>query len=89
MGEVSQLEERLLKEHGPLMSGAALQRALGFRTAAAFKKALRNGHLHLNVFHIEGRRGLFCLTSDVAGWLERVASQPASQTTQKGGNGMP
>lgn len=76
--------ERLLREHGPLLGGDALPKALGFRTTAAMKKAMRSGHLRLNIFHIEGRRGLFCLTTDVAAWLEEVSTtgkQPPSAET--------
>lgn len=74
MGQVTELGEWLLRQHGPLLGGSDLTRALGFRTVVALKKARRSGHLHLNIFHIAGRRGPFCLTTDVAAWLEQVAN---------------
>ena len=73
MGRDDELAAQLLREYGPLLGGPALTRALGFRTGAALKKALRSEHLRLKIFHIEGRRGLFCLTTDVAAWLGQVS----------------
>lgn len=71
------LQQQLLEKYGPLLGGDDLPRALGFRTSAAMKKAWREKALHLNFFRIPGRRGLFCLTGDVATWLSEVAAEPA------------
>ncbi len=71
------LQQQLLEKYGPLLGGDDLARALGYRTSAAMKKAWREKVLTLNFFRIPGRRGLYCLTGDVATWLCEVASHPA------------
>lgn len=88
MVQASELQRQLLEQYGPLMGGEELSRALGFRTTAAMKKAWREGVLRLSLFRIEGRRGLFCLTGDVAAWLAEAAAQvpgPAGQFQRSGG----
>jgi hypothetical protein len=68
----------MLKEHGPLLGGQALYAALGFRTYAAFHRAHQRGEIGVHVFIIEGRRGMFALTVDVACWLEQQANAGAN-----------
>lgn len=80
MGQLSDLGEHLLKQHGPLIGNQDLTKVLGFRTSAAMKKAIRTGHLRLNIFHIEGRRGVFCLTTDVAAWLQQISAAAVTST---------
>lgn len=70
-----ELQQQLLDKYGPILGGDDLRRALGYRTTAAMKKAWRSGQLKLNIFQIEGRRGLFSLSSDVASWLAAVAAK--------------
>lgn len=70
--QVAALEEyraSLIAQYGPLIGGRDLVRSLGFRTQAAFDKARREQRLPIRVFRIEGRRGRFALTLDVAQWL--------------------
>jgi len=60
--------------YGPLMGGAALYRALGYDTYAAFRRCRAKGELGVRVFPIPARRGAYALTKDVAAWLyERAA----------------
>lgn len=59
----------MLKEFGPLMGGEELRRALGYRTWAAFARAVRVNAVGIPVFEIPSRRGRFALTTDVAQWL--------------------
>lgn len=63
------LKEKMLKEFGPLMGGEPLRRALGFKTWAAFARAVRSSAAGIPVFEIPSRRGRFALTTDVAEWL--------------------
>lgn len=63
------LAETMLKEFGPLMGGEELRRALGYRTGAAFARAVRMGTIGIPLFEIPNRRGRFALTIDVAKWL--------------------
>lgn len=59
----------MLKEFGPLMGGEELRRALGYRSWAAFARAVRTNTVGIRIFEIPNRRGRFALTSDVAEWL--------------------
>jgi hypothetical protein len=56
-------------QHGPLMSGAALSKALGFQTMSAFRQAHRREMLLIHVFSINHKKGKYALTEDVAYWL--------------------
>lgn len=75
------LEQALLERFGPLIGGADLRRALGFRSDVTFHRAARQGQLPVKVFKIEGRRGKYALTTEVAQWLCRVsADRPLPQS---------
>jgi len=65
----------LLQEHGPLMSGEALWRSIGFKNAAAFRQAKYQRRLCVPVFSIPQRRGTFALTKDVADWIGMQARE--------------
>jgi len=84
------LVETMLKEFGPLMSGEELRRALGYRTWAAFARAVRMGTIGIPVFEIPNRRGRFALTIDVAKWLialrgEIFTPMPSQSETDRQG----
>lgn len=72
------LEKDLLREFGPLIGGVELQRALGFKSAVTFRRAARLGQLPVKVFEVQGRRGKFALTSDVARWLNKVSGKSSN-----------
>ena len=55
--------------HGPVMGGVALRKALGYQSYAAFRLARAKGELGVRVFHLPKRRGVFGMTTEVAGWL--------------------
>lgn len=59
---------------GPVIGGEPLATALGFPSLGAFRRALSRGNVGVPVFQIEGRRGRFALTRDVAAWLARQAA---------------
>lgn len=59
---------------GPLMGGEALAKALGCPTTAALRQSLSRGPTPIKLFKIEGRRGRFALTQDVAEWISRQAA---------------
>lgn len=63
------LEARLIRTLGPIVGGSALSRALGYPSQGAFRKALVRGRLPVRVFELDGRRGRFAFTSDIAEWL--------------------
>ena len=64
----------MLAEYGPLLGGKELRNALGYSSPAAFWQARRRGNILVRTFRIEGRRGTFALTTDVARWLRDTAS---------------
>lgn len=68
------LARALMERFGPLMGGADLRRALGFRSDVTFHRAARLGQLPVKVFKIEGRRGKYALTTEVAQWLCRIST---------------
>lgn len=73
------MKEQMLKEFGPLMGGEGLRRALGYRTAPAFARAVRLKTVGVHVFEIPGRRGKFALTADVVTWLANLSQQPTDK----------
>lgn len=76
--------EKLWDEYGPLLDSRALCRVLHFRTPNALNVAHAQGRLPFAVFNIEGRRGLFAQTLDVARWVESSSGCPpnASEYSQ-------
>lgn len=74
-----QIRMDLVARHGPLLSGDALRRALGYPTLAAMRQSIARETFPVPTFLIDGRRGRFALTWDVARWLATRA-QPQSQT---------
>lgn len=71
--EIQDLKTRMHVEHGPLLQGSALYRALGYNTYAAFHRARQRGDIGVHIFPIVGRRGIFALTEEVANWIIKQA----------------
>ena len=69
--------QELSSRYGELIGGDRLRHVLGFPTLASLKQALRRKTLTLPTFFIEGRRGRFALTSDVARWLIKTKNNGA------------
>ena len=63
------LRETLVEEFGYIMGAAGLRRAFGFATQAALRVAITKGHLPVNVFTMDGRKGPFAFTLEVAASL--------------------
>lgn len=69
----SRIEHSLVKDFGHLIGSSSLWRALGYPTATAFQRAQERGTLDaLPLFKIARRRGVFCLTEDLAGYLAKA-----------------
>lgn len=64
-----EIEEQLLRLHGPMITGDALRAALGYPTMEAFRQALSRKTVPIPVFSIALRRGKFALVQDLAHWL--------------------
>lgn len=66
---VEQLYEDLRARNGPILGGADLAQAMGYRSLAAFRQARRRGQVEVVLFTLPNRRGVFALGLDVAEWL--------------------
>ena len=58
--------------YGPLIGGKDLVQVLGFKTSAAFRRAVRMNMLGVKTFNIEARRGKFAFSKDVDEWLKKL-----------------
>ena len=76
------MAETLLKDNGPLICGERLWRALGFRSAAAFRQAKSRAKLGVRVFNLPSRRGTFAYTSDVADWLAALSQDAGHEVAE-------
>jgi len=66
---LEELESRLTRSLGAIVGGITLSRTLGYRTQGAFRQALARKRVPVPVFALEGRRGRFAYTGDIARWL--------------------
>ena len=73
---LKEINAEFLGQCGPLLSGANLQKALGYDDIADFESAQVAGDLPVRTFEIEGRSGQFAYSWDVACWLIRVGQLP-------------
>lgn len=69
------LSQKTYEQYGPIMGGKDLWKALGYKTFAAFARALDKSTIGVKVFRIEGRRGWFAMTEDVVNWLNQLKEQ--------------
>lgn len=65
----------LFKEHGPLLSGDALWRALGYVSADAFRQARSRGRVPVRTFKLEGRRAIYARTDDISAWISKLGEE--------------
>lgn len=66
---IKDLQEQLTRLYGPLLASRDLWKVLGYASPAAYRQARIRGTLPVAEFEIEGRRGRFALTQEVARWL--------------------
>lgn len=75
MTESIEIENDLIEKHGHLIGGVELMSVLGFRTMPAFRKAIRENRVGIEVFKMPGRQGKFALTKDVSNFLEKIRKE--------------
>ena len=63
----------LTVHYGPMIGGADLFKALGYKNGQAFRQAQRKNRLGVRVFNVPSRQGKYALTADVAAWLAAVS----------------
>jgi hypothetical protein len=76
------LRDEMYREHGPLLTGMPLAKALGYRSTAAMRFALAHRRLPIRVFQIAGRRGNYAFTNDVATWLLSLGQTRSMATSE-------
>lgn len=75
------IRAELLGRYGELLTGQVLQRCLGFRSLRSFQRALSEGRIPVPTFTLEGRRGTYARTRDVAAWLASLGHGAGSHPT--------
>lgn len=73
--EANRKQWRSAADHGPLLSGEPLWKALGYPSAVSFRKACSRGHVAVPIFRLPHRRGFYAFTKDVAHWLEKLETE--------------
>ncbi len=81
------LEQDLLHRYGPVIGQADLCKALGYKSADAFRQALARGVLPVPVFAIAHRRGKFALAKDIAQWIAQLRHQAPVSARGSGRSG--
>lgn len=71
----------LEQKYGPMVSGQAMWRLLGYRTGVDFRQAAMRGVLPVQVFTNPEHKGEFAWIRDVAAWL--VTLEANGRTTKK------
>ena len=72
------LKTQMIATFGPTIGGSDLYAALGFKTYSAFYRSYKRNEIGVPVFTLNGRRGWFALTEEVAEWLARNRSNSSS-----------
>jgi hypothetical protein len=70
--------DHLMEKYGPLLDSGALAQVLKFPTVGAFDRALRRGHVGIQVHTLPHRPGVFSLATEVAQFLADIQVQPSS-----------
>lgn len=70
--------DHLMEKYGPLLDSGALAQVLKFPTIGAFDRALRRGHVGIQVHALPHRPGVFSLATEVAQFLAGIQAQPSS-----------
>lgn len=73
-----ELANELQSNFGPLMSGEALWKTLGFTSAGAFRQSKSQDRLEIPAFSLPNRRGTYAFTKHVAHWLKQKAEEAES-----------
>lgn len=65
------LEKDLLELYGPVLTGEALLKSLGYVSKAAFRQSLVRKTVPVPVFELDNRRGKYALAKDIAHYLAK------------------
>lgn len=78
-------ERRLILALGATVGGDTLSKALGYPSQDAFRKAYQRGRLPVATFELNGRRGRFAASADIAHWLWCQRTAPAKHCLKNEG----
>ena len=74
-----EIERKLIREWGLLLSGEGLARALGYRSVGTMRQAIKTRTLPVPFFSIKDRRGKFVLAKHAARYAAEVSSNRDSE----------
>ena len=69
-----ELIHKLEMQYGHIIHGQDLARCLGFANTDALRQAICREKVPIHIFSIEGRRGKFAYTKDVAYWIAALST---------------
>ena len=69
------LEHDFISQYGPVLTGDALIKCLGYPTKSALRQAIAKDKVDVPIFHLKNRKGQFALSKDVAQWLAMQRNQ--------------
>lgn len=69
------LHQSLTGTYGPLMDSHSICRVLYYPSVSALQAAKSRGKLPFDTVELEGRRGLFAFTEDVAAYLTQLSGR--------------
>jgi len=75
----SHIESQLMDRYGPILTGDALRKSLGFSSMAALRQATSRNKMPIPVFRLKDRKGVFALTTDIALWLAEQRNRMIDQ----------
>lgn len=75
----------LFRTYGVLMDAKAICKVLHYPTVAALMAARTRGKLRFRVVEMEGRRGVFAATEEVAQYLEAAFGEEAPNASEPKG----
>lgn len=78
------LEVDILQLYGPVLTGDALLKTLGYISKEAFKQSMVRNTVPVPIFRIDNRRGHYALTKDVAHFLAESRNRSFNAKNQGG-----
>lgn len=69
----------LMKEHGPVLDGAALVKLLHYPTLTALERSMQRGHLEVKTLNLPSRRGIFVHAFEMARYLTTQLAETHSE----------
>lgn len=81
---VPSMRESLIATYGPILDSKALCKILCFPSVAALNAAKTRGRLPFRVVELEGRRGVFARTLDIANYLDATFGEAPNESARVG-----